>query len=49
MEQPVLKSDGNKQQFQHELKVLEKLEDAKWALEQKKDETYSHETYSHCR
>ena len=28
MEQPVLKSDGNKQQFQHELKVLEQLEDA---------------------
>ena len=35
---PVLKSNGNKQQFQHELKVIEKLEDAKCALEQKKYE-----------
>ena len=33
---PVLKSNGNKQQFQHELKVIEKLEDAKCAFEQKK-------------
>ena len=35
-DKPLLKSEGNKQQFEHEVKVLEKFEDALSSLEQRK-------------
>ena len=36
MQQPLIKPDGNKQQFQHELSALGKMEEALNALDQRK-------------